>query len=347
MAAALVCKQDRSVASSPGCSSLDSTRWIGGRGVDRVEQVLVVGGLTKRYGPIQALDEVGFEVERGEILGFLGPNGAGKTTTMRAIMGLVALDAGVVTWDGKPVDRGVRRTFGYMPAERGMYPRMQVRDHLVYYARLSGHDHGTARRSADHWLERLDLADRADDTVQSLSSGNQQRVQLALALLAEPELLVLDEPFSGLDPIAVDTLSNVLREQAAGGVALLLSSHQLDLVADVSSAAVIIDRGRVVLDGDVADIRSESPVRYVDVEFSKPTGWSPAGLRVDTADGRRFRATVGVGTDPAGLIADAQARGEVVSFGFAPPDLSEVFLGLVGRQTLDGPHDRQTTETQA
>ena len=297
--------------------------------------MLLVDRLTKRYGSLLALDDVGFRVERGQIVGFLGPNGAGKTTTMRAIMQLVALDGGKVTWDGQPIDHEVRQRFGYMPAERGMYPRMKVRDHLVYYAKLSGYRDAAATRSADEWLERLDLADRRADTVQSLSSGNQQRVQLALALLNEPEVLVLDEPFSGLDPIAVEMLGEVLREQVSRGTALLLSSHQLDLVADVCSAVVIVDRGRVVLRGDVAELRAASSIRYLQVEFSTPTDWSPSNLAVTTDDKRRYRAIVDRTTDAAGLLAAAHAHGEVVAYSFAPPDLSEVFLGAVGRDRME------------
>jgi ABC-2 type transport system ATP-binding protein len=308
--------------------------------------MLEVAGLTKRYGPLLALDDVGFTVEAGQIVGFLGPNGAGKTTTMRAIMGLVALDAGHVTWRQHAVDPAVRRRFGYMPAERGMYQRMPVRDHLVYYARLSGQGVAEATASADRWLARLGLADRAGDTVQSLSSGNQQRVQLALALLTDPELLVLDEPFAGLDPIAVEVLEEILREQVARGAALLLSSHQLDLVADVCSAVVIVDHGRVVLRGDVADIRSASPTRYLDVEFATPTPWRPRVASLDTDGDRRYRATVDVDADARGLIADAHASGDVTAYAFSPPDLSEVFLGAVGRDTVEdaavGPDDRDT-----
>ncbi len=291
--------------------------------------MLHVDGLTKRFGALLALHDVGFRVERGQIVGFLGPNGAGKTTTMRAIMQLIALDAGTVTWDGKPIDHTTRRRFGYMPAERGMYPRMRVHDHLVYYAKISGYGDADATRSADEWLERLGLADRRDDAVQSLSSGNQQRVQLALALLNEPELLVLDEPFSGLDPIAVETLGEVLQEQVERGTALLLSSHQLDLVADVCTAVVIVDHGRVVLRGEVADIRSASKTRYVDVEFATPTRWTPPGITATTNDDRHYRVTVDLDTDADRLIADAHTKGKVVAYSYAPPDLSEVFLGAV------------------
>ena len=280
-----------------------------------------------------ALDGVDLTVEPGEIVGFLGPNGSGKTTTMRAIMRLLELDAGSVTWHGRPVDEVLRRRFGYMPAERGMYPRMRVHEHLVYYGRLSGMPAADAGDVADGWLERLGLADRADSDVQDLSSGNQQRVQLALALLTDPELLVLDEPFSGLDPVAVDTLSEILRECVADGAALLLSSHQLDLVADICSSVVIVDAGRVVLRGRVDDIRADADHRYADVELAGAESWTPdlAGTTVVDRSDRRVRVRVQPTVDPQALVADASAHGRVHAFTFAPPDLSEVFLDTVER----------------
>jgi ABC-2 type transport system ATP-binding protein len=305
--------------------------------------VLAASGLRKRYGEITALDGVDLTVSAGEIVGFLGPNGAGKTTTMRAIMRLVDVDAGAVTWNGRPVDDRIRSGFGYMPAERGMYPKMRVRDHLVYFGRLSGQAAAGAAGAADAWLERLGLADRATSNVQDLSSGNQQRVQLALALLADPELLVLDEPFSGLDPVAVDTLSGILRERVAQGTALLLSSHQLDLVADVCSSVVIVDAGRVVLHGRVDEIRAAAGHRYADVEFAAPTPWTPAlpGTAVVSHSERRVRVRTTPDVDPAALLSDAGAGGDVRAFSFAPPDLSEVFLDTVGRRPVsdgDGRH---------
>ena len=239
--------------------------------------MLEVSGISKRFGATVALDDVSLTVREGEILGFLGPNGSGKTTTMRSIMGLIAVDAGRVTWRARPVDTEVRHRFGYMPAERGMYPKMHVREQLVYFARLAGRSAAEAGAAADGWLDRLGLGDRANDEVQALSSGNQQRVQLAIALVHDPDLLILDEPFSGLDPIAVETMKAMLLEQVGRGAAVLFSSHQLDLVSDICRDVVIVDRGRVVLDGDVAAIRERSPVRDVTVKFAAPRPSSPNG----------------------------------------------------------------------
>jgi ABC-2 type transport system ATP-binding protein len=295
--------------------------------------VLEVRGIRKRFGDVIALDGLDLAVGPGQLVGFLGPNGAGKTTTMRAILQLVTLDGGTITWNGEVISADARRRIGYMPAERGMYPKMRVREHLVYYARLGGMNRAAAGRSADRWIERVGLTHRAGDDVQDLSSGNQQRVQLALALVNEPELLVLDEPFSGLDPIAAESLKQILLDQVAAGTALLFSSHQLDVVADVSRQVVIIDRGRVVLEGDVRDIRARSPYRYVDVDFTAPMRWRPtfAGVQVASVDTTRIRLRIDPAVDPAVLLADASAAGTVASFTFAPPDLSEVFLSAVGR----------------
>jgi ABC-2 type transport system ATP-binding protein len=295
--------------------------------------MLSVSGLSKRFGSVTALQDVQLSVARGDIVGFLGPNGAGKTTTLRAIMRLITVDSGHITWDGTPVDDDVRRRFGYLPAERGMYPRMRVREHLVYYARLSGLRPAEAAEAADRWLERLGLSERADSDVQDLSSGNQQRVQLALALLTEPELLVLDEPFSGLDPLAVETLSEVLQERVAAAAALLLSSHQLDLVAELCTAVVIVDGGRVVLRGPVDELRAASDDRRAHIAFATDTAFEPPFDEVTVVARTRREVTLRTPRtlDPATLLAAATAAGSVQSFTFTPPDLSEVFRTAVGR----------------
>ena len=243
---------------------------------------------TKNFGPLAALDACSFTAQPGRLTGFLGPNGAGKTTAMRAVFGLVELDAGAVRWRGAEIG-GVERTrFGYMPEERGLYPRMRVREQLVYLGRLCGTPDARVRGCVDGWLERLGLADRAGDRLDALSHGNQQRVQLIAALVNEPDLLVLDEPFAGLDPIAIGNLGGLLAEIASAGATVLFSSHQLDLVEDLCEDVVIIDQGRVVLAGHLADLRAAVPQRFLEIRYRGATpDWSALGAAeiVESTDG--------------------------------------------------------------
>ncbi|MGH9075738.1 MAG: ABC transporter ATP-binding protein, partial [Acidimicrobiales bacterium] len=211
-------------------------------------------GLRRRYGDVVALDGLTFSVPPGQVFGFLGPNGAGKTTAMRAIFGVTALDGGEVRWRGEVVGPEALQGFGYMPEERGLYPGMAVGEHLEYLACLHGLDAGQASKAARHWAGRLGLADRLSDKIESLSLGNQQRVQLAAALVHDPELLVLDEPFSGLDPVGIDTMSEVLAERAGDGATVLFSSHQLDLVEHLCESVAIVHRGRLVASGRVDEL---------------------------------------------------------------------------------------------
>ena len=217
--------------------------------------MLELDGLTRRFGDVVALDDLSFSVAPGRKLGFVGPNGAGKTTAMRIVLGVLAADAGTVRWNGGPIDGATRSRFGYMPEERGLYPKMRVREQLVYFARLHGMDAAAAAAAADRWIERLGLTARAGDRVETLSLGNQQRVQLGVALVHDPELLVLDEPFSGLDPTGVDVMSGVLRERAAAGVPVVFSSHQLELVERLCEDVAIVKDGRIVASGAVAELR--------------------------------------------------------------------------------------------
>ncbi len=297
--------------------------------------MLRLAGLHKRFGEVVALSDCSLTVGPGQMLGFLGPNGAGKTTAMRAIFGLVRPDAGRVTWQGKAVTAAMRRRMGYMPEERGLYPKMRVRDQLVYFGRLHGLDRRVAARSADHWLELFGLSDRARAKVTELSHGNQQRVQLATALLHEPMLLVLDEPFSGLDPIAAGTMAGILRRQAQAGVAVLFSSHQLDLVENLCDDVVIIHKGRVVLSGRVSELRSASPLRYLEVS-ARPalaSGWIEriAGARIVDRREDRVRLLLDRRVDVQEVASAASEAGEITSFSLEPPSLSEVFTEAVQR----------------
>jgi ABC-2 type transport system ATP-binding protein len=292
--------------------------------------MLEILDLTKRYGAVVALDGTTFRVSPGRIVGFLGPNGAGKTTTMRAIFGLMHPDRGDVRWCGEPVEPETRARFGYMPEERGLYPKMKVLDQLTYFARLSGMTRNAAEEAARSWLGRLDLADRAGARLEELSHGNQQRVQLAAALVHDPELAVLDEPFSGLDPLGVEALGELLVQTAATGVAVLFSSHQLDLVEDICQDVVIIDHGRVVLDGVVADLKAASPYRSLEIAVDgRP--WVPAlgpdVMTIKRDDG--VRLLVDTAVELTAVLADARLAGEVTAFRFEPPSLSDLFHAAV------------------
>ena len=216
--------------------------------------VLEIDCVVRTYGSVRALDGMSFTVRPGSVTGFLGPNGAGKTTAMRAIFGLTALDRGAVRWQGRPIDAETCRRFGYLPEERGLYPTMRVVDQLGYLGQLRGIDKAEARQRAETWLERLGFADRARSNLEDLSLGNQQRIQLISALVHEPDALILDEPFSGLDPIAVDALSKILVSEARRGATVLFSSHQLDLVEHLCEDAVIVDHGRAVAQGPLDEL---------------------------------------------------------------------------------------------
>jgi ABC-2 type transport system ATP-binding protein len=297
--------------------------------------VLVATDLTKHFGDRVALSGCSLRAERGRMLGFLGPNGAGKTTAMRSVFGLIALDGGEVTWDGRPIDAAARVRFGYMPEQRGLYPKMRVAEQLAYLARLHGVPADEAVRSADRWLAELGLAERRDDPLEALSHGNQQRVQLAAALVHEPELLVLDEPFSGLDPLGVDAMEQVLRDQAARGAAIVFSSHQLDLVQSICDDVVVVHQGRDILAGTLEELRAASRHRRVDVSFADSTDWrldhALSDAQVLERAPSRLRLLVPHDRAAEDVLAAARDAGEVRSFSYEPPTLSELFLEAVTR----------------
>ena len=290
--------------------------------------LLELNGLRRTYGPVTALDDLTFSVSSGLVVGFLGPNGAGKTTTMRAIFGLTDLESGSVTWNGAAVGPAERRRFGYMPEERGLYPGMLVGDQIEYLGRLHGLSRPDAAAATVTWLERLGIADRARDKVESLSHGNQQRVQLAVALLHDPELLVLDEPLAGLDPTGIDAISAVLVDQARAGCCVLFSSHQLDLVEDLCDVVTIIDHGRLVVSGTVDELVTAGSQRLVvRVEGDRDAAWAQAlpGVTVSEVAAGAARLVLDDGVDSDLVLRAAMAAGHVTEFSFGRRRLSEVF----------------------
>jgi ABC-2 type transport system ATP-binding protein len=295
--------------------------------------VLELIELRRRFGDVVALDGVSFSVAEGEIVGFVGPNGAGKTTAMRIALGVLEPDAGEVRWRGTSVDVAIRRRFGYMPEERGLYQKMRVLDQLVYLARLHGLSAGDARTSAERVTHVLGIDERSRDRAETLSQGNQQRVQLAAALVHRPEVLVLDEPFSGLDPVGVDVLSGVLREQAGAGVPVVFSSHQLELVERLCESVVLINKGRIVALGRISELRAADPRHLLRVEFASPVPqeWFaripgvrvldplPEGAILELSDSGRHRD----------VLDAARAAGDVRHFSVVQPSLNEIFRRAV------------------
>ncbi|MGW5921254.1 ABC transporter ATP-binding protein [Nocardia fluminea] len=287
--------------------------------------MLEVAHVTRRFGENVAVDAVSFAVPPGALTGFVGGNGAGKTTTMRMIMGVLAVQSGEIRWDGRPVTELDRRSFGYMPEERGLYPKQPVFDQLVYLARLRGLPAENAKARTESLLERFDLGARGKDKLESLSLGNQQRVQIAAAVIAQPSALILDEPFSGLDPMAVDSMVELLREYADQGVPVLFSSHQLDLVERLCDQLVVLAAGRVVGQGSVDELRSTSSSRYRLV-LEDDAGWlrEYPGIRVveSAGPGALFEVDSG-GTD--GVLKEALSRGSVREFAEVRPTVAEIY----------------------
>jgi ABC-2 type transport system ATP-binding protein len=289
--------------------------------------------LRRRFGDVVALDGVSFDVDEGSMVGFVGPNGAGKTTAMRIALGVLEADGGEVRWRGKVVDGVARRRFGYIPEERGLYPKMRVLEQLVYLARLHGVSRAAARSRALEILEILGVATRSKDRVESLSLGNQQRVQLAAALVHEPDVLVLDEPFSGLDPVGTDVLIEVLdHERRTRGVPIVFSSHQLELVERVCDRIAMIVDGRIVTEGAIDELRASRARRLIRMEVTgAPTDWYdslpgvrregdvPGGVILELADG----------IDDQRVLDLARSVGEVRRFSHVRPTLAELFREVV------------------
>lgn len=293
--------------------------------------MLEIRDLDKRYGTRQVLDGVSFDVHAGRMTGFVGGNGAGKTTTMRIILGVLAADGGTVSLDGVELLSGGRRRFGYMPEERGLYPKMKLQEQLVYLARLHGLSTTDATRNATELLERLGLSERRDEPIEKLSLGNQQRAQIAAALVHDPEVLVLDEPFSGLDPMAVDVVVGVLADRAAAGVPVLFSSHQLDIVERLCDDLVIIAEGRIRAAGPRADLRAQHATLRYELLTSADTAWlrDQPGVDVVEFDGDYALFDAADEATVQTVLREAAARGAVLSFARQQPSLAQIFKEVV------------------
>ncbi|MGB3733294.1 ABC transporter ATP-binding protein [Microbacterium sp.] len=288
-------------------------------------------GVTKHYGARTVLDQVGFDVAPGRLTGFVGGNGAGKTTTMRIILGVLAADGGTVTLDGAPLSTSDRRRFGYMPEERGLYPKMKVLEQVVYLARLHGFDKADAAQRGTALLTELGLGERLHDAIESLSLGNQQRAQIAAALVHDPEVLILDEPFSGLDPLAVDVVAEVLQSRAARGVSILFSSHQLDVVERLCDDLIIIAGGTIRASGTREQLRAQHSTLRYQLDSAGDAGWlrSEPGVTVVDFEGGSALFDVDAPATAQRVLREAVDRGEVSNFAPQHPSLAQIFKEVI------------------
>ena len=288
---------------------------------------LEIRDLRKRFGDTQALDGMSFTVGDGELYGFVGSNGAGKSTTMRIALGVLEADSGEVLLNGIPLNDGSRRHIGYMPEERGLYGKEKILDQLVFLAKLHGVDGAAAKQRGTELLEELGLGERVNDKLDDLSLGNQQRVQLAASLIHDPEILILDEPFSGLDPVAVDVMSTMLTDRARSGVPVVFSSHQLDLVQRLCDRVGIVSRGRMVAEGTVDELRAGGPVRFKVSTTAR--GWFPEGTELISDASTHVILETNSIDDDQRILHAALAAGEVHEFSRVVPDLTDLFKEVV------------------
>jgi ABC-2 type transport system ATP-binding protein len=295
---------------------------------------LTIDHISKHFGAFTAVDDVAFTVNPGRIFGFLGTNGAGKTTTMRMILDIIRPDRGSISWNGKSNSDVPRREFGYLPEERGLYPKMPVDDQLIFLAQLYGASRSNAAKELDEWLERLEITENKHKLVEQLSKGNQQKIQFLAAILHDPEILILDEPFSGLDPVNAEQMKQAFLTMRDRGKTIIFSTHQLDDAQELCHDVAIIHRGHLVISGDVPSVRQsmgQQLVRFA-VEGDQQISWVEAvdGIRIARRREDYLELSVASNAIANNLLSEAVRRGvQVTRFEISWPSLNDIFLSAV------------------
>ncbi|MEN8005804.1 MAG: ATP-binding cassette domain-containing protein [Candidatus Krumholzibacteriota bacterium] len=297
------------------------------------ETILTLESVSKSYGSVRAARDVNLEIPRGSIYGFLGPNGAGKTTTIRIIMKIIMADGGSIRLAGRPLTGATRDSIGYLPEERGLYRKMKCLDQLTYLAELKGVPRAEAKQRSDRWLTRLGLAEWRDRKVDSLSKGMQQKIQFAATFISEPEMVILDEVFSGLDPLNIELLRDMILEEKAKGTTIIFSTHMLAEAEKICDAICLIEGGEIILDGPLEKVRADFPLQSVRVAWEgnpEPPADLPGVLHREKSDSS-WRLTLAEGVNPRELLPDLMVFGPLTLFSANRPSLSEIFLEAVAR----------------
>ena len=297
------------------------------------ETILTLDSVSKSYGNVRAAQDVKLVIPRGSIYGFLGPNGAGKTTTIRIIMKIILADSGSIDLAGRPLDGDMRDRIGYLPEERGLYRKMKCLDQLTYLAELKGVPRGEARRRSDVWLKRMGLEEWRDRKVDALSKGMQQKIQFAATFISEPDLVILDEVFSGLDPLNIELLRDMILEEKAKGTTIIFSTHMLAEAEKICDAICLIEGGEIILNGPLDKVRADFPLESVRVAWEgnpEPPADLSGVLHREQSEGS-WRLTLAEGVNPRELLPDLMAFGNLTLFSANRPSLSEIFLEAVVR----------------
>ena len=300
---------------------------------------LVVEHVNKSFGQLQVIKDLSMQVREGSIFGFLGPNGAGKTTTMRMILDIIRPDSGHITWDGQDVREVSRRSWGYLPEERGLYPKVGVEEQLIFLARLNGLSKPAAQRNLDEWLERFQITEYRKRKVEELSKGNQQKIQFLAAILHDPLILIMDEPFSGLDPVNAITLKEAFWEMRKQGKTIIFSTHQLEQVEELCEDVLIINEGQTVIAGSVRDVkrRHGRNVARLKLDNDAEARWLDTleGVQVTKRRQDYIEMQLQADLNPNLIVEAALEHGGIISrFELTEPSLTDIFIEVVGKAAL-------------